>query len=101
MIQKLNGCKSQINGLKYKKGHEGAVKLRNEHSYQDNVKALAMLREKQPKVSVVEVYAQMMLDELVINQRVKQLRVLIDESLDQKNKEQFMLLSEEYQRLNR
>ncbi|TCP27047.1 IDEAL domain-containing protein [Scopulibacillus darangshiensis] len=75
--------------------------MRNEPSYHNNAKSLAMLREKQPKVSVTEVYAQMMLDELVLNQRVKQLRVMIDESLDKKDKELFLSLSEEYRQLTR
>ena len=83
------------------KRQKGAVKMRKESSYPDNVKALAMMKEQKSKISITEIYAQMMLDELVINQRVKQLRVLIDTALDQNDRESFMSLSKEYNELSR
>jgi uncharacterized protein YpiB (UPF0302 family) len=75
--------------------------MKKESSYPDNVKALAMMKEQKSKVSLTEIYAQMMLDELVITQRVKKLKDLIDAALDQNNKEDFMMLSKEYNELTR
>ncbi|MFC7392797.1 IDEAL domain-containing protein [Scopulibacillus cellulosilyticus] len=71
------------------------------NDYQQKVKSLAMLREKQPKMSLAELYAQMILDECLINRRIDQLRKLIDQSLDQGDKELFIKLSKEYKNLCR
>ncbi|MBM7646697.1 uncharacterized protein YpiB (UPF0302 family) [Scopulibacillus daqui] len=71
------------------------------NDYQQKVKSLAMLREKQQKLSFAEWYAQLVLDECLINRRMDQLRKLIDQSLDQRDKELFMKLSKDYKDLCR
>ncbi len=93
--------KKSDNGCKIVKRQKGAVIMRKESSYPDNVKALAMMKEQKSKISLTEIYAQMMLDELIINQRINQLKDLIDAALEQNNKESFMLLSKEYNELTR
>ncbi|GGL62399.1 IDEAL domain-containing protein [Sporolactobacillus putidus] len=75
--------------------------MNNDHSFQQNTKALVLYKEQQAKVSVVEMYAQMILDEMEFNQKVKQLQSAIDASLDSKDKAQFMKLTEEYKALKR
>lgn len=75
--------------------------MNNDQSYQQNTKALVLYKEQQAKVSVVEMYAQMILDEMEFNQRVKILREAIDESLDSRDEAQFMKLTNEYKVLMR
>lgn len=75
--------------------------MNNDHSFQENTKALVVYKEQQAKVSVVEMYAQMILDELEFNQKVNQLRKQIDASLDSRNKALFMKLTAEYMDLTR
>ncbi|MCQ2009077.1 MAG: IDEAL domain-containing protein [Sporolactobacillus sp.] len=75
--------------------------MNNDHSFQDNTKALVVYKEQQAKVSVVEMYAQMILDEMEFNQKVKNLREKIDESLDSRNEALFMKLTTEYTALTR
>ncbi|WP_010631259.1 IDEAL domain-containing protein [Sporolactobacillus vineae] len=75
--------------------------MNNDHSYQQNSKALVLYKEQQAKVSVVEMYAQMILDEMEFKQRVKQLKARIDASLDSGNKALFMKLTDEYKALIR
>ncbi|EST12141.1 IDEAL domain-containing protein [Sporolactobacillus laevolacticus] len=75
--------------------------MNNDHSFQENTKALVVYKEQQAKVSVVEMYAQMILDEMEFNQKVKQLREQIDASLDSRNEALFMKLTEEYMALTR
>lgn len=75
--------------------------MNNDHSFQQNTKALVLYKEQQTKVSVVEMYAQMVLDEMEFNQRVKQLQAEIDASLDSRNKALFMKLTKEYKELIR
>ncbi|MDF2910872.1 MAG: hypothetical protein K0Q56_1753 [Sporolactobacillus laevolacticus] len=75
--------------------------MNNDHSFQENTKALVVYKEQQAKVSVVEMYAQMILDEMEFNQKVKQLREQIDVSLDSRNEALFMKLTEEYMALTR
>ncbi|MCL1631786.1 IDEAL domain-containing protein [Sporolactobacillus sp. CPB3-1] len=75
--------------------------MNNEHSSQENSKALVVYQEQQAKVSVVEMYAQMILDEMEFNQKVKSLRQRIDASLDSRNKALFMKLTAEYKALTR
>lgn len=83
------------------KSAKGAVKMNNDQSFQQNTKALVLYKEQQAKVSVVEMYAQMILDELEFNQKVKQLQAAIDESLDSRDEARFMKLTEEYRKLLR
>jgi uncharacterized protein YpiB (UPF0302 family) len=83
------------------KSAKGAIKMNNDHSFQENTKALVVYKEQQAKVSVVEMYAQMILDEMEFNQKVKQLREQIDVSLDSRNEALFMKLTEEYMALTR
>ncbi|RYL90342.1 IDEAL domain-containing protein [Sporolactobacillus sp. THM7-4] len=75
--------------------------MNNDQSFQQNTKALVLYKEQQAKVSVVEMYAQMVLDEMEFNQKVKQLRSKIDASLDARDKARFMKLTEEYKTLMR
>ncbi|MCO7176257.1 IDEAL domain-containing protein [Sporolactobacillus kofuensis] len=75
--------------------------MNNDHSSQENTKALVVYKEQQATVSVVEMYAQMVLDEMEFNQKVKQLQTQIDESLDSRNEALFMKLTEEYKALTR
>lgn len=75
--------------------------MNNDHSFQQNTKALVLYKEQQAKVSVVEIYAQMILDEMEFNQKVKQLQSAIDASLDSRDKAQFMKLTKEYKALTR
>lgn len=89
------------NGYRIMKRQKGAVKMRKESSYPDNVKALAMMKEQKTKISLTEIYAQMMLDELVISQRVLKLRQLIDDALDNNDRKAFIKLSQEYNELTR
>ncbi|WKB34702.1 IDEAL domain-containing protein [Terrilactibacillus sp. S3-3] len=64
--------------------------MNNDQSFQQNTKALVLYKEQQAKVSVVEMYAQMILDELEFNQKVKQLQAAIDESLDSRDEARFI-----------
>ncbi|WP_100487896.1 IDEAL domain-containing protein [Sporolactobacillus pectinivorans] len=75
--------------------------MNNDHSFQQNTKALVLYKEQQAKVSVVEMYAQMILDEMEFKQKVKQLRSEIDASLDSGDKALFMKLTDEYKQLLR
>lgn len=75
--------------------------MNNDQSAQQNTKALALYEEKQAKVSVVAMYAQMILDEAEFKRKVKQLQAAIDASLDARDKAQFMKLTEEYNALVR
>ncbi|TGB00413.1 IDEAL domain-containing protein [Sporolactobacillus shoreae] len=75
--------------------------MNNDHSSQQNTKALVLYKEQQAKVSVVEMYAQMILDEMEFNQRVKHLQSEIDASLDSGDKALFMKLTDEYKELVR
>ncbi|MET1249633.1 MULTISPECIES: IDEAL domain-containing protein [Sporolactobacillus] len=75
--------------------------MNNDHSFQENTKALVVYKEQQAKVSVVEMYAQMILDEMEFNQKVNQLREQIDASLDSRNEALFMKLTAEYMDLTR
>ncbi|BBN98790.1 MULTISPECIES: IDEAL domain-containing protein [Sporolactobacillus] len=75
--------------------------MNNDHSTQENTNALVVYKEKQAKVSVVEMYAQMILDEMEFNQKAKYLRKQIDASLDSRNKALFMKLTAEYAALTR
>lgn len=75
--------------------------MNNDHSSQQNTKALVLYKEQQAKVSVVEMYAQMILDEMEFKQKVKQLQADIDASLDSRDEARFMKLTEEYNALVR
>ncbi|MFT8316976.1 MAG: IDEAL domain-containing protein [Sporolactobacillus sp.] len=70
--------------------------MNNDHSFQQNTKALVLYKEQQAKVSVVEMYAQMILDEMEFKQKIKQLKSAIDESLDSRDEARFMKLTAEY-----
>lgn len=54
---------------------------------------------KDSKQSMAEVYAQMVIDELTYLFRKKQLEALIDKSLEEKNKKEFMTLTTEYKKI--
>ncbi|RYL92205.1 IDEAL domain-containing protein [Sporolactobacillus sp. Y61] len=75
--------------------------MNNDHSLQQNTKALVLYKEQKAKVSVIEMYAQMVLDEMEFNQRVKLLKAKIDASLDSGDKALFMKLTDEYRELLR
>ncbi|RYM05680.1 IDEAL domain-containing protein [Sporolactobacillus sp. THM7-7] len=75
--------------------------MNNDQSFQQNTKALVLYKEQKAKVSVVEMYAQMILDEMEFNQRVKQLKSEIDASLDSRDKARFMKLTKQYKTLLR
>ncbi|MTT33121.1 IDEAL domain-containing protein [Terrilactibacillus sp. BCM23-1] len=73
--------------------------MKKDQSFQQNTKALVLYKEQHAKISVVEMYAQMILDELEYNHRVEQLKVAIDKSLDCRDEALFLSLSEEYRKL--
>lgn len=73
--------------------------MNNERSTNQKLEDMAMIKANQEKVSVAEVYAQMVIDDLTYRYRKNQLEDLIDKSLDEKDKESFYKYSEEYNRL--
>ena len=52
-------------------------------------------------VSIDDIFAQMVLDEIQINRLLVELRRRIDESLDSRDRETFMKLSKLYSEINR
>lgn len=70
-------------------------------SYNENMKNYAENNQKIPKVSIVDVYSQMVMDEAWFNMRKEQLETAIDKALETRNYENFMKLSSEYNRLMR
>lgn len=52
-------------------------------------------------VSIDDIYAQMVLDEILIKQLKEELLRRIDESLDSRDKDTFMKLSKMYNEMNR
>jgi len=70
-------------------------------SYNENMKNYAEKNQKIPKVSIVDVYSQMVMDEAWFNMRKEKLETAIDKALETRNYENFMKLSSEYNRLMR
>ncbi|MCI1858644.1 MAG: IDEAL domain-containing protein [Sporolactobacillus sp.] len=75
--------------------------MNNDHSSQQNAKALVVYKEQQAKVSVMEIYAQMVLDEVEFNHKLKLLKAKIDASLDTGDKLLFIKLTDEYKTMIR
>lgn len=68
--------------------------MNKERSTNHDVQDTAMNRTI--KVSMTEIYAQMVIDELLYNYRKQQLETLIDKSLAERNVKDFMTLTKEY-----
>ncbi|HEX6923024.1 MAG TPA: IDEAL domain-containing protein [Bacillales bacterium] len=70
-------------------------------SYNENMKNYAAKKQNMAKVSIADVYSQMVLDESWFKLKKERLEKAIDESLDNRNRELFMKLSDEYRKLMR
>lgn len=68
-------------------------------SYNENMKNYAERNQKVPKVSIVDVYSQMVMDVAWFKLKKEQLETAIDKSLETRDREKFMMLSSEYKRL--
>ncbi|MGE6260974.1 IDEAL domain-containing protein [Heyndrickxia sporothermodurans] len=68
--------------------------MENKKSYTDLVKAYAMTQIKNEKF-MAEIYAEMILNELLLTKRKEQLVKKIDLALDRKDKKAFLLLTDE------
>ncbi|HEU5140292.1 MAG TPA: IDEAL domain-containing protein [Bacillales bacterium] len=68
-------------------------------SYNENMKNFATRKQNIAKVSIADVYSQMVLDESWFKLRKERLEEAIDEALENRNREQFMKLSGEYKLL--
>jgi uncharacterized protein YpiB (UPF0302 family) len=71
--------------------------MKERPSYSDIHKALANNKESKP--DNVNIYVQMLLDEIVIKARVEKLTTEIDHALDQRDFLTFQKLSKEYKQL--
>lgn len=76
--------------------------MKSEHSREQSMKAKPSSYESGEKlVALDKELAQIMTDEIIVKGRIKELENLIDQSLAKRDKETFMVLTEEYIRLTR
>ncbi|HEX7066377.1 MAG TPA: IDEAL domain-containing protein [Bacillales bacterium] len=68
-------------------------------SYNENMKNFATRKQNIAKVSIADVYSQMVLDESWFKLKKERLEEAIDKALENRNRELFMELSEEYKLL--
>lgn len=68
-------------------------------SYNENMKNFAARKQNMPKVSIADVYSQMILDEAWFKLKKERLEKAIDQALETRNRESFMELSARYQQL--
>ncbi|MGE7216995.1 IDEAL domain-containing protein [Priestia koreensis] len=73
--------------------------MKNEKSYAEMMKSLANSKQMKEDVDVLALYIDMVIDESLFVRRVEVLEQRINESLDKRNKEDFLSLSREYQEL--
>ncbi|HET7658243.1 MAG TPA: IDEAL domain-containing protein [Bacillales bacterium] len=68
-------------------------------SYNENMKNYAERNQSIPKVSIADVYSQMVMDEAWFKMKKERLEAAIDKSLEIRNKELFIKWSGEYNQL--
>ncbi|NGP44494.1 IDEAL domain-containing protein [Bacillaceae bacterium SIJ1] len=73
--------------------------MNNEYSYTEKMYASAPSNRKNVKSFVLDLYIDMVLDEALTKARIQQLQDKIDDALERKDKEAFMVYSKEYHRL--
>jgi uncharacterized protein YpiB (UPF0302 family) len=65
-------------------------------SYNESMKDMATRKQNSQKIPMTDVYSQMILDEAWFKLKKVRLENLIDQALDDRNRDLFMRLSEEY-----
>ncbi|MGV3487910.1 MAG: IDEAL domain-containing protein [Tuberibacillus sp.] len=74
--------------------------MKSEHSHEQDMRNPSA-SQLEKLVSIEHIYAQMVLDEILINQWKEILKKKIDESLDKQDEAAFMRLSGIYNEMNR
>jgi uncharacterized protein YpiB (UPF0302 family) len=72
-----------------------------ERSYSELMKSGAMNKSKSGESFVLELYVEMMLSELLLTSEKEKLLTLIDQAIDERNREKFIQLSNKYRELNK
>jgi uncharacterized protein YpiB (UPF0302 family) len=73
--------------------------MKHENSYKENMKQSAMKKQKSSESFILEMYAQMVIDEALFKMKKANLLAAIDSALDNGNEMLFHSLSTEYKKL--
>ncbi len=73
--------------------------MRNESSYKENMKKSAMENQRKDDAFMLDIFSQMVIDELMAKSKRDHLLALIDNALDKRDKVEFYRLSQQYKEM--
>jgi IDEAL domain len=82
------------------KKNSEVVVLENKKSYTEMMKASAMTRKRNGEKNVMEIYIDMLLNEIILTSQKTKLLEDIDAALDHRNESLFLKLTEELKEIN-
>lgn len=77
----------------------GGTNMRNESSYKENMKKSAMENQRKDDAFMLDIFSQMVIDELMAKSKRDHLLALIDNALDKRDKVEFYRLSQQYKEM--